>query len=167
MPYKSQIFTPIITGILLGLLVGTTSVFEIFFLIIITGFVVVGRYLIVLADKGSENIKSDERLLKLLRMTSRGLVCAVITSIAAINFFTHQRQLQAERIVPIFEEYYELNSKYPQSISDLRDIDKSTEKNLYYRTDSTRQSFYLSYLVNGVYSKSYRSEEKSWILNVD
>jgi len=132
-------------GLLSGLLIGRTDIFTIFFLAVVAGLAIlifaITKIIASLSTNSSSNTANYIGLAALVFT-----VCLVTSFITMTNIIS-KKQKFAEYLIPKIEQYRQQNSKYPQTLNDLV-IDDA--KIVTYWTDSTRKTFSIRFIRDGI-----------------
>ena len=146
-----------IAGIFLGILVGKTDIFKIFFLIAITG-VVTLIYLV--GSIAAYILKSKRSILKnYVGLMALALVVSTVTSLMTMHNMIERKQKIANELIPKLARYHQQNLKYPETLIDLGTANNDI---ITYWSDSTRQTYTIHLLRDGWHFSRYDSESKQW-----
>ena len=146
-----------IAGLLLGLILGRTDVFTMFYLVAGAGLVALTFFLAKLVDFFTKNAKTVvSNYLGLIFLT---ITITLVTSLVTMGRIADAKRELAESLIPKIENYKKDHSQYPSILADLNITD--TDK-LNYSTDSTRQNFRISFLVDGWHYSAFDSRDNKW-----
>jgi len=146
-----------ITGLLFGLILGRTDIFTMFYLVAATGFVALTFLLAKLFDYFTKNPKPVvSNYFGLIFLT---FTITIVTSLVTMNRIANSKQELAESFILKIENYKKEHSQYPAKLTDLNTT--NTDK-FNYSTDSTRQNFRISFLVDGWHYSAFDSKDNKW-----
>jgi len=146
-----------IAGLGIGLLIGRTDIFTIFYLIAATGVVtliyIIGKIAALIAKSKNSIVTNYIGLIAL------ALIFSTVTAFITLHNIIERKQKIAEELIPKLEKYRQQNSVYPTSLNDLG-IDNNDMFS--YWTDSIRQTYSIRFIRDGWHFSQYDSKTKEW-----
>ena len=147
-----------IIGLFIGLLIGRTNIFSIFYFtagtVLVFLIFVIGK-IVVYFTKSKSSIVIDH-----IGFIALSFIVALVTSFVTMANIIDRKQKFAEALIPKIEQYRQQNSRYPQNLDNLAIDNKQM---FYYWTDSTRQTYTIRFMRDGWHFSKYDSKNKEWI----
>jgi hypothetical protein len=152
--YQSTIF--VTSGLLMGLIVGQTSIFAIIYLFVFMG---LASFIFIVA-----RITGNSKLTSFMGLVSLSLIISVAIAWFTVQIIADNRLKYANTIIAKIEIYKEKNNQYPTSLLELQEIDHDIVDEINYSIDTTRQEYVLSFPVDSWHLKLWSRMDKKWIM---